>query len=487
MRDKYNLGINSDPNLLVNTMNAVYQGYPQFRSNLDQLNKITLSELKERVLSATAASGASASAAASMSPGASPFSPVPDKEEAPVVPPEVEFVQKLQQLEQQRTAFVPPPPSQAEKFDVRPAEAVYNHPQSTATPIIPTNIQTVYMPTPPRIGTEIKIASWQRDWLNSPARNGFTYSKGLPPRLNITDVRLGCVILPGAIAMAHPLLSVYIEGPNNKELQISVLLNHIVGNFGVYKPATPSLSFIYLLALPWKITIEAADGEVIDLGADKVPFKVTQTHFFVATMEVPMDNFACVGDSLRVYADKKILPAEVIAVREREIDVKGSGAATEGYLLNYSKQVTLLLDAVKNWQPHNHGPSQPWKCLSLFLSACRKSSCSYKWISWKEWPISITWIKKIYTKNFSNLLKLRIVRKCIFVRSNKADPSLFQKSGVWLEYGIEGKADSVAEDGVMERSSVCNTFTPRNTVALPILLPLMSMGRAFECSINNLQ
>lgn len=349
MRDKYNLGINSDPNLLVNTMNAVYQSYPQFRSNLEQLNKITLSELKERVLSATAASAsAGAGAAASMSPGASAFSPVPDKEEAPMVPPEVEFVQKLQQLEQQRTAFVPPPPSQAEKFDIRPAEAVYNHPQSTATPIIPTNIQTVYMPTPPRIGTEIKIASWQRDWLNNPVRNGFIYSKGLPPRLNITDVRLGCVILPGAIAMAHPLLSVYIEGPNNKELQISVLLNHIVGNFGVYKPATPSLSFIYLLALPWKITIEAADGEAIDLGSDKVPFKVIKTQFFVATMEVAMDNFACVGDSLRVYADKKILPAEVIAVREGEIDVKGCGAATEGYLLNYSKQVTLLLDAVKN-------------------------------------------------------------------------------------------------------------------------------------------
>ena len=203
------------------------------------------------------------------------------------------------------------------------------------------------MPTPARIGQEIKIASWQRDWLSYPKRNGFYYTKPLPPRLNYTDVVLGCLVIPGEIAVGHPLLSVYIEGPNNQDHQLCVLLERIVGGYGIYKPVTPSLSFMYLLALPWRITLEAVDGETIDLGSDRVSFRTVHQQGSIATLEVSESDFARIGDSLRVYSDRKILPGVVVDVRGRELDVRGNFVG-EGHLLNYSRQVTLLLDAVKN-------------------------------------------------------------------------------------------------------------------------------------------
>ena len=350
MREKYGIDFNNI-RLLTQTMQTVYQNYPQLRNNVDQMNKITISELKEKVLQQVQSQNQTPPPSQSATPLPAPLANSPGSaypqeqpiQDTPSLPLEVEFVQKLQKLEQQRNAFTPPPP---EKFDVKPAEQVYSHPQATASPVIPANIQTVYMPAPERIGTEIKVGSWQRDWLNYPKRNGFYYSRSLPLRLNITDVRLGCVIVPGEIAQGHPILSIYIEGPNNQDHQISIVLDKQCSYYGVYRPATPSLSYMYLLALPWRITLEAADGEAIDLGADKVSYKVIKVDGFVATMEV-MEGFAWVGESLRVFSEKKILPTTVLAVRGKEIDVSGV-FASEGYLLNYSRQVTILLDAVKN-------------------------------------------------------------------------------------------------------------------------------------------
>jgi hypothetical protein len=340
MREKYGLEVNNT-RLVTQTMNAVYQSYPQYRNQLEQLNKITLTELKEKVLQ---------SAPVQVSPPSqTPVASLPTQAPSPVpepLSPEIEFVQKLQKLEQQRISFVPPPPNEG-GLDVKAAEMVYSHPQSSAGQVIPTSIQTVYMPAPARVGQEIKIASWQRDWLNYPKRNGFYYTKPLPPRLNYTDVVLGCLVIPGEVAVGHPILSVYIEGPNNQDHQLCVLLERIVGGYGIYKPVTVSLSFMYLLALPWRITLEAVDGETIDLGSDKVGFRVVRQQGAIATLEVSESDFARVGDSLRVYSDRKILPGVVTEVRGRELDVRGTFVG-EGHLLNYSRQVTLLLDAVKN-------------------------------------------------------------------------------------------------------------------------------------------
>lgn len=344
LKDRYQIDVATavpDYNRLVTqTMNGIYQLYPNIRNNTDQLNKITISELKDKILQLV-----------SQSPPPAPPQPPPppERQQAPVtteeeVPPEVAFVSKLQKLEHQRNSFVPPPP---EKFDVKAAEAIYSHPQSSAAPVIPANIQTVYMPSPPRIGAELKVASWQRDWLNYPKRNGFVYAGSLPSRINITDVRLGCVILPSNVALRNPLLSIYIEAPNSQEHQISVLLEQIIGGFGIYKTVTHSLSLVYLLALPWKITVEASDGEAIDLGSDKVGFKVLRATPQLTTIEVEVSSFAQVGDSLRVYSDRKILPAIVVATREKELDITGS-FTQNGYLLNFTQQVTLVLDCAKN-------------------------------------------------------------------------------------------------------------------------------------------
>lgn len=150
--------------------------------NETDLTKIVIRKLKETILEM----------ASNVKP-VETVQPIPIEEAS-----ETEFINKLQQLEFQRQNInlSMPPPTQMN--EIKPAEMVYSHPQSTTYPLPQTQQTntTVFIPSAAKVGTEVTISSWQRDWMNYPERNGFTWKGPLPPFLDITNVKLGCLILP---------------------------------------------------------------------------------------------------------------------------------------------------------------------------------------------------------------------------------------------------------------------------------------------------
>lgn len=326
LKEKHNINLNDNTiseeeykSLLGNTMTFIHQKYSPQRVNITDMNKIAISELKDKIIGIYNKAKSESS-------------------------PETEFINKLQKLELQRQTFsslIPPPAA-----ELKAADMVYSHPQSTSAPVQlpPQTSTTVYMPNPTKMGTEVNISSWQRDWINYPKRNSFTWKGQLPIQLDITNVKIGCLVVHKEIGLTYPLISIFIEGPNELDVHVSVVLDKIVGEYAIYKPVTESLSLIYLLALPWKITLEAIDGEEINLGFDKIPFKVERVTNNYTSLIVP-ENMFKEGDLLRLYneSSKRILASQVIRSNGGTIDVLGQ-FQYDGYLLNFTKQFTIILE-----------------------------------------------------------------------------------------------------------------------------------------------
>lgn len=317
--------------MLSNTMVQTNQTYGKQYNETD-LTKIVIRKLKETILEMT-------------NTIKQPLEQGPQPtivEEAS----ETEFINKLQKLEFQRQNMnlSTPPPSTIN--DIKPAEMVYNHPQSTTYPF-PHTQQTntmVYLPSTPKVGTEVTISSWQRDWMNYPERNGFTWKGPLPPFLDITNVKLGCLILPLPKKQCPSILSIFIEGPNEKDVYVKVILDKVFDSYGIYKPITESLSYLYLLALPWKINLETIDGEALYLGRDRIEYKVLSNDSNTTTLKVPDGNLFKVFDNIRICSNNKvILSSMVLGIEDNILIIQGT-FQNDGYLLLFDKQFTLVLE-----------------------------------------------------------------------------------------------------------------------------------------------
>jgi hypothetical protein len=298
--------------------------------NETDLTKIVIRKLKETILEM----------ASNVKP-VETVQPIPIEEAS-----ETEFINKLQQLEFQRQNInlSMPPPNQMN--EIKPAEMIYNHPQSTTYPLPQTQQTntTVYIPSAAKVGTEVTISSWQRDWMNYPERNGFTWKGPLPPFLDITNVKLGCLILPLPKKQCPSILSIFIEGPNEKDVHIKVILDKVFDSYGIYKPITDSLSYLYLLALPWKINLETIDGEPLYLGRDRIEYKILSNGPAASTIQVPDSNLFKVFDNIRICSNNKvILPSMVLSVEDNKLVIQGT-FQNDGYLLLFDKQFTLVLE-----------------------------------------------------------------------------------------------------------------------------------------------
>ena len=260
---------------------------------------------------------------------------------------ETEFINKLQQLEFQRQNINLSSPPPASINDLKPAEMVYNHPQSMTYPIPPVPPQqntTVYMPSPHKIGTEVTISSWQRDWINYPERNGFIWKGPLPSSLDRTHVKLGCLIVPLSKKQCPPILSILIEGPNEHDFHIKVILESVFDTYSIYKPVTEGLSYLYLLALPWKINLETIDGESLYLGKDAIPYTILSTDSNkMTTIRVQDTQQFRVFDNIRIFTNKVILPSMILSIDETTMMIHGT-FQQDGYILLFDKQFTLILE-----------------------------------------------------------------------------------------------------------------------------------------------
>ena len=245
MKDKYerNIIMNEDYyKLLTDTMNTVYNKH----GNSPSLNIITISELKKHYQDTTI-----------------------QLSEDDV------FFNKLQQLELNRKTFTP---------TIEPQSIVTNVPLPD---ILPQTINTVYMPSPIKIGKEIKISSYERDWVfENNSRNYFTWKGSIPRFVDRTNTRVGCLICLTNILNYSSIISVVIEGANQDELSVSLIPSHSVGNYTIFRPILESLSYLKLLALPWKVSLESSDGEKLDLGADGLSYKTLSIGEGYSTLEI---------------------------------------------------------------------------------------------------------------------------------------------------------------------------------------------------------
>lgn len=245
------------------------------------------------------------------------------------------FFNKIRQLELNRKTFTP---------TLDPVNVVTPPPVQDA---IIQSINTVYMPAPIKIGKEIKISSWDRDWYDKGERNYFRWKGSLPRFVDRTNTRVGCLICLTDILKSTSIISLVIEGANQDEVNVTLIPSHSVGNYTIFRPILESLSYLKLLSLPWKVSLESGDGEKIDLGIDGLRYKTLGSYGSYSTLEYAGE--CSEGDSLRVYVEslKKIIATNIIKKRDGEIDVDGV-IPDYGKILNYSHQFTVVLEMVVN-------------------------------------------------------------------------------------------------------------------------------------------
>lgn len=320
--------------LLGTTMTRIYREH-RLEYEIGDMNKITISDLKKHFLENYLSKPAPAAAPPVAGPSVS-LEPIP--EEPSGFSEDSEFFNRLQKLEFQRKTFTPGNATHPLVFP--PAEQTT--PAQNASPQVPAAITTVYMPTPIKIGKELKICSWQRDWIQEPARNYFTWKGPLPKQMDRTNTRVGCLIGPSHILHETNMISLVVEGANEDEVSVTLIPSHTVGEYTIFRPILESLSYLRLLALPWKVSLESGDGERVALGEDRIPYLVVGEK----RLQVSSARNVCrPGESLRLFLDtsKKIIPVRVKEVGEDEIEVyeKVSG---NGWLLNYSRQISLVFE-----------------------------------------------------------------------------------------------------------------------------------------------
>lgn len=212
-------------------------------------------------------------------------------------------------------------------------------------------VQNVFIPIPQKIGKELQIHSWQRNWvLEEPNINGFKWKESLPKQINRTNLKIGCLIAPKKILLNNGLITIRIEGVNEEEEYVSMISEKIVGEYVIYRPVLDTLSYIRLLSTPWTITIETSDGEMINLGNDSINYTINNIIRNTTILSVEnAANLYNIGNSLRVYLqdNNKIISASIIDVTDNTITID-KVIKSSGKLLNFSNQFSIIIETTIN-------------------------------------------------------------------------------------------------------------------------------------------
>jgi len=212
-------------------------------------------------------------------------------------------------------------------------------------------VQNVFIPIPQKIGKELQIHSWQRNWvLEEPNINGFKWKESLPKQINRTNLKIGCLIAPKKFLLNNGLITIRIEGVNEEEEYVSMIPEKIVGEYVIYRPVLDTLSYIRLLSTPWTITIETSDGEMINLGNDSINYTINNIIRNTTILSVEnAANLYNIGNSLRVYLqdNNKIISASIIDVTDNTITID-KVIKSSGKLLNFSNQFSIIIETSIN-------------------------------------------------------------------------------------------------------------------------------------------
>jgi hypothetical protein len=357
MKDKYNFDIETIDSKLYfkNTteiMNDVYNDYGDTYDKTN-LNKVALSELKEFIIK---------NYINQRKDNINEIENIEgdieqDKDQKSL--DDDEFINRLQDLELKRNMNISM--SKTNNKDninnIQSFEQVYqtdsnsNYTRTGINNNDNNKVQNVFIPIPQKIGKELQIHSWQRNWvLEEPNINGFKWKESLPKQINRTNLKIGCLIAPKKFLLNNGLITIRIEGVNEEEEYVSMIPEKIVGEYVIYRPVLDTLSYIRLLSTPWTITIETSDGEMINLGNDSINYTINNIIRNTTILSVEnAANLYNIGNSLRVYLqdNNKIISASIIDVTDNTITID-KVIKSSGKLLNFSNQFSIIIETSIN-------------------------------------------------------------------------------------------------------------------------------------------
>lgn len=355
MKDKYNFDIETIDSKLYfkNTteiMNDVYNDYGDTYDKTN-LNKVALSELKEFIIK---------NYINQRKENIDEIENIEEEIEEDKHQNSLdddEFINRLQDLELKRNMNISLSKTNSKDNlnNIQSFEQVYqtdSNSNYTRAGINNNNkVQNVFIPIPQKIGKELQIHSWQRNWvLEEPNINGFKWKESLPKQINKTNLKIGCLIAPKKILLNNGLITVRIEGVNEEEEYVSMISEKIVGEYVIYRPVLDTLSYIRLLSTPWTITIETSDGEMINLGNDSINYTINNIIRNTTILSVEnAANLYNIGNSLRVYLqdNNKIISASIIDVTDNTITID-KVIKSSGKLLNFSNQFSIIIETTIN-------------------------------------------------------------------------------------------------------------------------------------------
>ena len=355
MKDKYNFDIETIDSKLYfkNTteiMNDVYNDYGDTYDKTN-LNKVALSELKEFIIK---------NYINQRKDNINEIENIEgdieeDKDQKSL--DDDEFINRLQDLELKRKMNISLSKTNKDNLNnIQSFEQVYqtdSNSNYTRAGINNDNnkVQNVFIPIPQKIGKELQIHSWQRNWvLEEPNINGFKWKESLPKQINRTNLKIGCLIAPKKFLLNNGLITIRIEGVNEEEEYVSMISEKIVGEYVIYRPVLDTLSYIRLLSTPWTITIETSDGEMINLGNDSINYTINNIIRNTTILSVEnAANLYNIGNSLRVYLqdNNKIISASIIDVTDNTITID-KVIKSSGKLLNFSNQFSIIIETTIN-------------------------------------------------------------------------------------------------------------------------------------------
>lgn len=357
MKDKYNFDIETIDSKLYfkNTteiMNDVYNDYGDTYDKTN-LNKVALSELKEFIIK---------NYINQRKENIDEIENIEEEIEEDKHQNSLdddEFINRLQDLELKRNMNISLSKTNSKDNlnNIQSFEQVYqtdsnsNYTRAGINNNNNNKVQNVFIPIPQKIGKELQIHSWQRNWvLEEPNINGFKWKESLPKQINRTNLKIGCLIAPKKILLNNGLITVRIEGVNEEEEYVSMISEKIVGEYVIYRPVLDTLSYIRLLSTPWTITIETSDGEMINLGNDSINYTINNIIRNTTILSVEnAANLYNIGNSLRVYLqdNNKIISASIIDVTDNTITID-KVIKSSGKLLNFSNQFSIIIETTIN-------------------------------------------------------------------------------------------------------------------------------------------
>jgi len=306
---------------------------------VEQLNKMVLSELKEYFKKHYRLGAA---AAATVAP---PAPPPPPEMEALNLSEDSDFINRVQMLELQRKTFEAVAVAAAPSTSAGMNDLEFRQ-EGTK---VPGQVSMIYMPSPPKIGKEIYIHSWQREWIYSAARSVYTWNGPLP-QMPDALARIGCWIGPTAILQKAPSLVVRIQGAGGETQDVGLIPSYTCSYYAIYKPALESLGYIRVFGLPWRITLMTTDERVIDLGMDGdqyesfEPVYMHEGHTTLGLEVAERIKHYKIGDAIRVLTHTQELSmGTVMNVNQKSIEVD-QVIKSGGYVMNFSQQHSLLLE-----------------------------------------------------------------------------------------------------------------------------------------------